>query len=54
MLFGDSGRYLLVRTDYRAVFWEILRDHMGADPQSADTVFPGYSSLGLSELNLFG
>ena len=43
-----EGRYLQHRTDYRAVFWEILRDHMGADPASVDTVFPGYTSLGLA------
>ena len=54
MIFGDSGRYLLVRTDYRAIFWEILRDHMGASPSAADSVFPGYSSLGLAELGLIG
>jgi uncharacterized protein (DUF1501 family) len=52
VMFGDSGRYLLVGTDYRAIFWEILRDHMGASASAADTVFPGYSSLGLTELNL--
>ena len=52
VMFGDSGRYLLVRTDYRAIFWEILRDHMGAAPSSSDVVFPGYSALGLSELGL--
>ena len=54
VIFGDSGRYLLVRTDYRAIFWEILRDHMGASPSAADSVFPGYSSLGLAELGLIG
>lgn len=52
VMFGVSGRYLLHTTDYRAIFWEILRDHMGAAPSSADTVFPGYTSLGLQELNL--
>jgi len=52
VMFGVSGRYLLMRTDYRAIFWEILRDHMGAAPTSADTVFPGYTGLGLSELGL--
>ena len=52
VMFGNSGRYLLMRTDYRAIFWEILRDHMGADPAKVDTVFPGYSSLGLTELGL--
>jgi len=52
VMFGDSGRYLLVRTDYRAIFWEILRDHMGADPATVDSVFPGYTALGLQELGL--
>jgi uncharacterized protein (DUF1501 family) len=42
-----NGRYLLYRTDYRSVFWEILRDHMGADPQTVNTMFPNYTSLGL-------
>jgi uncharacterized protein (DUF1501 family) len=47
VMFGVEGRYLLERTDYRAVFWEILRDHMGADPATVDAVFPGYTALGL-------
>jgi len=47
VMFGVDGRYLQYQTDYRAIFWEILRDHMGASPVTADTVFPGYSSLGL-------
>ena len=46
-MFGVEGRYLLERTDYRAVFWEILRDHMGASPGTVDAVFPDYTSLGL-------
>jgi uncharacterized protein (DUF1501 family) len=52
VMFGDSGRYVLMRTDYRAIFWEILRDHMGALASTADVIFPGYSSLGLPELEL--
>jgi len=52
VMFGTSARYLSVRTDYRAIFWEILRDHMGADPAKVNTVFPGYTGLGLTELNL--
>lgn len=52
VMFGDSGRYLAVRTDYRAVFWEILRDHMGADASKVNDVFPNYASLGLEELGL--
>jgi hypothetical protein len=41
-----------MRTDYRAVFWEILRKQMGADPATVDQTFPGYSSLGLTELGI--
>ena len=51
-MFSDSGRYVARRTDYRAIFWEILRDHMGADPAKVNNVFPGYTGLGLTELNL--
>jgi uncharacterized protein (DUF1501 family) len=47
VMFGVEGRYLLERTDYRAVFWELLRDHMGASPASLESIFPGYGSLGL-------
>jgi uncharacterized protein (DUF1501 family) len=52
VMFGVNGRYLLERTDYRAVFWEILRDHMGASPAAADTVFPNYTALGLGNQEL--
>jgi uncharacterized protein (DUF1501 family) len=54
VMFADSGRYLLLRTDYRAVFWEVLRDHMGADAAGVDTIFPGYTAggLGAQELGL--
>ncbi len=54
IMFGDEGRDLLELTDYRAVFWEILREHMGADPGNVDSIFPGYSSAGLTELGLLG
>ena len=47
-LFGVDGRYLNVATDFRAVLWEILRDHMGAAAATVDTVFPSYTSLGLA------
>ena len=55
-LFGVDGRYLQVETDFRSVFWEILRDHMGADSATVDSVFPNYTSLGLGsqELGLIG
>jgi len=52
VMFGVNGRYLLERTDYRAIFWEILRDHMGASPATADLVFPGYTSQGLGAQEL--
>jgi hypothetical protein len=51
-MFGVNNRYLSQRTDYRSIFWEILRDHMGADPAKADIVFPGYTSLGLGSQEL--
>jgi len=47
VMYGIGGRYLLERTDYRAIFWEILRDHMGASPAAVESVFPGYTALGL-------
>jgi uncharacterized protein (DUF1501 family) len=51
-MFAVDGRYLMERTDYRAVFWEILRDHMGAFPPSPDAIFPGYTGLGLAAQEL--
>ena len=53
---ADSGaRYLAHLTDYRAIFWEIMRDHMGAAPATLESVFPGYTAAGLAgqELGLF-
>lgn len=52
-MFANEGRDLAEASDYRAIFWEMLRDHMGADPATADHVFPSYSSLGLTELGIF-
>jgi uncharacterized protein (DUF1501 family) len=56
VMYGVNGRYLLERTDYRAIFWEILRDHMGASPAAVEGVFPGYTAAGLDaqELGLVG
>lgn len=54
VMFGDSGRYLTMLTDFRAIMWEVLRDHMGASTATVDAVFPGYSGLGLQELGLIG
>jgi uncharacterized protein (DUF1501 family) len=52
VMFGVNGRYLLEQTDYRAIFWEILRDHMGAAPAGVDSVFPNYTALGLGDQEL--
>ncbi len=52
IMFGDSGRYLPERTDYRSVMWEILRDHMGADPAGLESIFPGYTAGGLGAQEL--
>ncbi len=51
-LYATEGRYLNVKTDYRSVLWEILRDHMGAGASTVDTVFPNYTSLGLGSQEL--
>jgi len=50
--FGIGGRYLLQRTDYRSIFWEMLRDHMGAAAGTVDAVFPGYTTLNLGDQEL--
>lgn len=49
---GPEGRDLLYRTDYRAIMWEILRDHMGADPAKLEAIFPGYAAANLTELGV--
>ena len=52
VMYGVQGRYLLQNTDYRSIFWELLRDHMGASAATVDTVFPNYTSLGLASQEL--
>jgi uncharacterized protein (DUF1501 family) len=52
VMFGLDGRYLLYRTDFRAIFWEILRDHMGALPANVETIFPGYGAGNLASQEL--
>ena len=52
VMYGDLGQYLLHQTDYRAIFWEILRDHMGASPAGLESIFPGYTGLGLGSHEL--
>jgi len=51
-LFSRDGRYLEHRTDFRAVFWEIVRDHMEADPLGVEGIFPGYTAAGLASQEL--
>jgi hypothetical protein len=55
-MFGVDGRYLLEQTDYRAIYGEILRDHMGAGSGTLDSIFPDYTALGMGgqELGLIG
>lgn len=52
VMFGINGRYLLQQTDYRSVFWELLRDHMGALPGGEEIYFPNYGGQGLSAQEL--
>jgi hypothetical protein len=40
-----------MQTDFRAIFAEVLRDLFGATPTQIDQVIPGYSGLGLTELD---
>ena len=47
VMFGIGGRYLLQQTDYRSIFWELLRDHMGTLPGEEEIYFPGYVGQGL-------
>ena len=51
-MFGVNGRYLAHETDYRTVFWEMLRDHMEAPAGSVETIFPGYTAAGLASQEL--
>lgn len=51
VMFDIEGRYLSWTTDFRAVMWEILRDHMGADPATAAAIFPGFAA-GQGELGI--
>jgi uncharacterized protein (DUF1501 family) len=47
-MFAINGRYVAPRTDYRSIFWEIMRDHMGVGTGSLETIFPGYTAAGLA------
>ena len=40
-----TGRYVAHRTDYRSVYAEIIRQHLGDPAGRIDVVLPGYSGL---------
>ena len=52
-MFDLEGKFLSELTDYRDVFWEILRDHMGSAAGSEGSVFPGFTPAP-QDLNLIG
>jgi uncharacterized protein (DUF1501 family) len=41
-MFQVNQRYLKRSVDYRSIFGEIIRDHLGATPAQLATVIPGY------------
>lgn len=42
-MFGVDDRYLKRAIDYRSVFGEIIRDHLGATPTQLKRIIPGYN-----------
>jgi uncharacterized protein (DUF1501 family) len=42
-MFGASARYLQRAVDYRSVFGEIIRDHLGATQNQLNRILPGYA-----------
>ena len=42
-MYERRGRYLGIRTDFRAVFAEIFQQHFGAAAGLMDTIFPGFT-----------
>jgi uncharacterized protein (DUF1501 family) len=42
-MFQVNSRYLRRSVDYRSVFGEIIRDHLGATPAQLETIIPGYA-----------
>jgi uncharacterized protein (DUF1501 family) len=42
-MFGVSNRYLKRNTDYRSVFGEIIRKHLGATQNQLNRIIPGYA-----------
>lgn len=53
-LFSEDNRYVAHRTDYRALYAELLANHFGLDSASIDAVVPGFSSLTGSEFQPLG
>lgn len=43
-MFSKSNRYLSRKTDFRAVFGEILTRHFGDDPALLEPIIPGYTA----------
>ncbi len=44
VMFGANSRYLSRSVDYRSVFGEIVRDHLGASAAQLEEVSPGYGN----------
>ena len=42
-MFQVNSRYLRRSVDYRSVFGEIIRKHLGATPAQLETIIPGYA-----------
>ena len=43
-LFSQSGRYVRRRTDFRNLYSEIIRKHLGGDQSLVEQVIPGYAA----------
>ncbi len=55
-LFSDAGKYIAHRTDYRALYAEVLRHHLQISDPDLDSVIPGFTQLSgpeFQELGLF-
>ncbi|MEM7166114.1 MAG: DUF1501 domain-containing protein [Planctomycetota bacterium] len=50
-IFQENDRYLIMRTDYRAIYAEIMERHLGVAPGDLDSIIPGWSALTGSEYN---
>ena len=46
-----TGRYVAHRTDYRSIYAEIIRKHLGDPAGRIDAVIPGYSDLASRNAN---